>query len=101
MGIGVLQEFYSNKVYRYDVRRLQMASTVSHSFLLFFFAFSLTLVLLAITFSPKRVLAPATEKGHGETGALVATGDGKRKVFPQECENHWQSVMARRVAITK
>jgi hypothetical protein len=58
-------------------------------------------VLLAITFSPKRVLAPATEKGDGETGVLLATGDGKRKVFHQECENHWQSVMARRVAITK
>jgi hypothetical protein len=60
-----------------------------------------SLVLLAITFSPKRVLAPATEKGDGETGVLLAIGDGKRKVFHQECENHWQSVMARRVAITK
>jgi hypothetical protein len=58
-------------------------------------------VLLAITFSLKRVLAPATEKGYGETGVLLATGDGTRKVFHQECENHWQSVMARRVVITK
>jgi hypothetical protein len=59
------------------------------------------LVLLSIKFSPKRVLAPATEKGDGETGVLLATGDGKRKVFHQECENHWQSVIPRRVAITK
>jgi hypothetical protein len=58
-------------------------------------------VLLAITFSPKRVLAPVTEKGDGETGVLLATGDGMRKVFHQECENHWQSVRARMVAITK
>ncbi len=58
-------------------------------------------MLLAITFSPKRVLAPATEEGDGKTGVLLATGDDKRKVFHQECENHWQSVMARRVAITK
>jgi hypothetical protein len=59
-------------------------------------------VLLAITFSPKRVLAPATEKSDGKTGVLLATGDGKRKVFHQECENHWQSVMTRRrAAITK
>jgi hypothetical protein len=57
-------------------------------------------VLLAITFFPKRVLAPATEKSYGETGVSLATGDGKRKVFHQECENHWQSV-ARRLAITK
>jgi hypothetical protein len=40
-------------------------------------------VLLAITFLPKRVLAPATEKSDGETGVLLATGDGKRKVFHQ------------------
>jgi hypothetical protein len=39
------------------------------------------LVLLAITFSPKRVLAPATEKGDGETGVLLAAADGKCKVF--------------------
>jgi hypothetical protein len=58
-------------------------------------------VLLAITFFPKRVLAPATEKGDGVTGVLLETGDGKRKVFHQECENHWQSVMATRVATTK
>jgi hypothetical protein len=44
-------------------------------------------VLLAITFFPKRVLAPATEKSDGETGVLLATGDGKLKVFHQECEN--------------
>jgi hypothetical protein len=43
------------------------------------------LVLHAITFSPKRVLAPATENGDGETGVLLATGDGKRKVFHQAC----------------
>jgi hypothetical protein len=43
-------------------------------------------VLLAITYFPKRVLAPATEKRNGETGVLLATGDGKRKVFDQECE---------------
>jgi hypothetical protein len=52
-------------------------------------------------FSPKRVLAPATEKGDGETGVWLARGDGKRKVFHQECENHCQSVIARRVAVTK
>jgi hypothetical protein len=46
------------------------------------------LVLLAITFFPKRVLAPATEKSDGETGVLLATGDGRRKFFHQECENH-------------
>jgi hypothetical protein len=51
-------------------------------------------VLLAITLSPKRVLAPATEEGDDETGVLLATGDGRRKVFHEECENHWQSVMA-------
>jgi hypothetical protein len=58
-------------------------------------------VLLAVTFSPKRVLAPATEKGGGETMVSLARGDGKRKVFPQGSENHWQSVMSRRIAITK
>jgi hypothetical protein len=46
-------------------------------------------VLLTITFFPKRVLAPATEKSDGETGVLLlAMGDGKRKVFHQECESH-------------
>jgi hypothetical protein len=40
-----------------------------------------TLVLLASTFFRKRVLAPATEKSDGETGVLLAAGDGKRKVF--------------------
>jgi hypothetical protein len=46
------------------------------------------LVLLTITFFPKCVLAPATEKSDGETGVLLATGHGKREVFHQECENH-------------
>jgi hypothetical protein len=40
-------------------------------------------VLLTITFFPKQVLAPATDKGGGETGVLLAMGDGKRKVFHQ------------------
>jgi hypothetical protein len=47
-----------------------------------------SLVLLAITFFPKRVLAPATEKGDGETGVLLAAADRQRKVFHQKCENH-------------
>jgi hypothetical protein len=45
-------------------------------------------VLLAITFFPKCLLAPATEKSDGETGVLLAVGYGERKVFHKECESH-------------
>jgi hypothetical protein len=43
-------------------------------------------VLLAITFFPKRVLAPATEKSDSETGVLLAAGYGELKIFDKERE---------------